>query len=417
MQPPTSADTRRPHVSSARWNWPLAAAAEMSKRPRHARSVPTHRLRDAAALALTGLLTLTGVGAGAAANSITGNIASIDIVADVEFVHERPSRPEIELPEAYRNNEPLNILVLGIDGRFDENLEYGGGDVEGARADTTLIVHISADRQHVAAISIPRDSIVDIPSCPTSSPGQVTRAVSNTRFNAAFARGYDLGGDVESGALCTLATIESLTNVQLDGFVVFDFAGFKNMVDALGGVEMYIPNAIDAPLADGLVLEPGLQKLDGWQSLQFMRARKGRGLGDQSDLTRIGRQQDFLAALVSQVLSTSLLTDSPQLLSFLSTTTASMTASSNFASVTGLASLGLSMRNISPDSIEFIMVPIAGNPADQSTVIWTRAADELWRNVRYNTLFGDEDSASDETPISATNNDETIEPTVQAADN
>ena len=393
MQSPTSTD------SSPRWSWPLAAASETpTKRPKHARTFRSNRLRDGAALALTAVLSLTGFGAASAANQITGSIATVDVEAVFqdfyrETEHERPT---LVIPdESIGANQPLNILLLGVDGRYADNSLYGGAaDVAGARSDTTLVMHISADRQHVTSISIPRDSMVNIPSCPTTTPGRSTPARTNVRFNSAFAMGFDIGGDVQSGALCTMTAVESLTNVRLDGFVVLDFAGFENMVEALGGLEICIPNAINAPKAEGLSLDAGCHHLSGFETLQLSRARIGQGLGDGSDLSRISRQQNIMQAMANQALRNGFLTDPIVMLRFLNRTTESMTASSNLASVMGLAGLAGSLGSINPDNIDFRMVPIADNPNDRNTVIWTRAADELWRNIRYNTLYGDETEAT-----------------------
>lgn len=376
----------------ARWSWPLAAVAHFPKRPKHARIISRNRLRNAAALALTGVLTFTGVAAGAATNHISTNINAVDVDQifndfNRETAHERPT--QVSLPEAYGTNRALNILILGLDSRDGDNAEFATDEVDGVRSDTVMVMHVSADRRHVTMISIPRDSVVDIPSCPTTTPGRFTQASSNTRFNAAFSLGYNRGGDIESGAMCTMTTVESLTNVQLDGFIAMDFAGFTRTVHALGGVEMCIEQEIYSPKAGHLHLLPGCQTLDRWQAFQLMRARTGVGLGDGSDLTRIRRQQQLLSAIADRALSLNLVTEPHTLLRFLSATTASMTASSNFASINGLTALGMTFNGISSEDIEFMTVPIAGNPEDRNTVIWTRAADELWHNVRYNTLYGD----------------------------
>ncbi|MCL1800758.1 MAG: LCP family protein [Promicromonosporaceae bacterium] len=374
--------TRRNSAGSG-WHWPLDASTRTHTGPKHARrrAFLAPRLINSAALLLTGVLTLFAVATGTAAAQLTNNVASVDL--DLVMIDERPT---VAVPLTPRAPQPLNILVLGIDGRFDDNAEFATDEVEGARADSTIVMHISSDRESVTMVSIPRDSIVDIPRCPTSTVGLTVPAQPATRFNAAFAGGYDTGGDVESGALCTLATVEQETNIRMDGFIVMDFAGFKNMVDALGGVDMDIPNRIDAPLADGLVLEAGFQTLDGWQALQYARARTGQGLGDGSDLQRITRQQKLLGAMADKVMETNLLTSGPQLLRFLNATTQSMTASSNFATVGGLSSLAMSLNNIDVENIDFKMVPIILNPENKNTVIWTAEADELWNAIRYDQL-------------------------------
>ena len=391
------------HSADARWHWPLAAVAQFPKRPKHARIARSTRLRDAAALALTGILTFTGVGAGAAANQITGNIVAVDVEAIFgDFTQETDhARPEFVIPAEYGAGQALNILVLGVDARGGENDQFAVDEIDGIRSDSTIVMHISADRQHVMMISIPRDSIVDIPSCPTTTPGKATKAHPHTRFNAAFAFGYDTGGDVASGALCTAATVEANTNVRLDGFVALDFAGFSRMVDALGGVDICVEETISAPKAGGLYVPPGCHRFEGWTATQFARARTGLGLGDGSDLSRIRRQQVLLMSIARSALSINLLTDTPTMFRFLNATTRSMTASSNFASVMGLASLGNSLSSINLDGLEFVMVPVADNPEDTNTVIWTRAATQLWNDVRYNQVWAAEEPELEAEPSDA----------------
>ena len=365
------------------------AARRPNHAPKHVRSHKRRNLGRGVALAVTGVLAFAAAAIPTAAMQLQGNIASVA----TDYFLNTVQRPEPVVVGEPESPQALNILVLGTDGRNSaENVELGGY-VEGVRSDTTIVMHISADRQHIAMVSIPRDSIVDIPACPTTTPGRYTTARPNTRFNAAFAFGFDAGRDIGSGAICTMHTIEQATNVRLDGFIAVDFNGFKNMVDALGGVEMNIPNAIYAPMADGLRLDPGYQTLDGWQALQFARARIGQGLGDGSDLRRIERQQDLLAAIALNVLSRNLLTDAPALLQFLGATTSSLTMSDNLSSLTGLNALAGSMQGISPDNIQFITIPNMLNPANPNTVVWLPEAEDVWNSLRYSdSLFSDSES-------------------------
>ena len=366
---------------------PAASTAPRANRHgckhQHARVAPKGMTAGrVVALTLTSVLAFTGAAIPTAALSLRDNIESV--ATEVRLV--TVDRPEVVVVGEPESQQPLNILVLGTDGRgTPENVALGGDYVGGERSDTTIVMHISADRQNVAMISIPRDSVVDIPACPTTTKGKYTRPHPNTRFNAAFAYGYDLGGDTGSGALCAMHTVEQITNVRLDGFIAVDFNGFKNMVDALGGVEMCIPNAIYAPMADGLRLQAGYQSLDGWQALQFARARTGQGLGDGSDLRRIERQQDLLAAIALNVLSRNLLTDAPALLQFLAATTSSLTMSDNLTSLTGLSGLAGSLQNVTPGNIEFLTVPNKLNPENPNTVVWLSEADDVWETLRQST--------------------------------
>ncbi|MCM3534326.1 LCP family protein [Cellulosimicrobium funkei] len=350
-----------------------AAASAPPRGPAHARTLRTHRVARTVGMVATAVLAFGAVGGATALTSIQGNITSSNALELVE------DRPEQTVPDPSDPNagKPLNVLVMGSDARGGENGHEVEG-VEGMRSDTTILVHVSADRSRVEMISIPRDSRVDVPACTTTN-GKKT-APANTRFNAAFADGATVGGDVDSAAACTVQTVESLTDVYVDGFVVVDFAGFQNMVTAIGGVPICIPEAIDSPKAD-LQLAAGWQTLDGAQALGFARARYG--VGDGSDLSRIGRQQQLLAATVNQVLSKNLLSDLGQIYGFVDAGTKSLTMSDNLSSIPSLAGLAFSLQGATSGNITFMTVPNAPDPRDpDAKVVWTSEADELWAKVR-----------------------------------
>ncbi|MET3975678.1 LCP family protein [Cellulosimicrobium sp. 4261] len=348
-----------------------AAAARPSRGPAHARRLRNHRVARSVGLVATAVLAFGAVGGASALSNIQGNISSSNIDG---LLTDRPERPDPTDPNA---GKPLNILVMGSDERGGDNGHEVEG-VEGMRSDTTILVHVSSDRSRMEMISIPRDSRVDVPACNTTS-GKTT-APANTRFNAAFANGATVGGDVDSAAACTITTVESLTDVFVDGFVVVDFAGFQNMVTAIGGVPICIPEAIDSPKAD-LKLDAGWQTLDGAQALGFARARYG--VGDGSDLSRIGRQQQLLAATVNQVLSKNLLSDLGQIYGFVDAGTKSLTMSDNLSSIPSLAGLAFSLQGATSGNITFMTVPNAPDPRDpDAKVVWTPEADELWAKVR-----------------------------------
>jgi len=348
-------------------------------------------------MALTAVLSF-GVGGGVAtAIRLTSNVTSVDADAALAVV----GRPEVVAPVDPNAGTPLNIVLMGSDDRSGENADLGG-QAEGMRSDTTMVMHISADRSRVEVVSIPRDSIVDVPRCPTSD-GELAPAMRDTRFNAAFAQGVIHGKNVESGALCTMATLESLTDVRMAGFVVVDFAGFRDMVDTLGGVDLCIPAEVYSAKADHLHLDAGWQTLNGTLALQYARARTGEGLGDGSDTDRIGRQQEMMASIARSVLGKNLLTDSPALLQFLNAVTRSLTMSSNFSSLTGLPGLAYSLRDVRPDTITFMTVPWEPNPADPNTVLWTRDAEVVWDNMKHDRpLTTPKDAPSSEGSESAT---------------
>lgn len=187
--------------------------------------------------------------------------------------------PEEERPP--KISDAVSILFIGSDGREGGNAAYGGRDFVGERSDSLLLAHISPDNR-VIVVSFPRDSLVDLPSCEPYGDTEGTDGYYGM-INAALFHG---------GPPCVVKTIESLTQIRIDHFVHLSFVGFREMVDALGGVEMCIP----LPLHDErskLDLEAGTQVLDGEQALAFVRARYE--IGDGGDLGRIDRQQMFLA--------------------------------------------------------------------------------------------------------------------------
>lgn len=323
-------------------------------------------------MGLIGIVTFIGVGVVSATMRLEGNVKAESV--DELLGGARPTK--VSNPDDPNSGAALNIVLLGSDDRGDGDVVDDGTD--GMRADTTIVMHISSDRKRVELVSIPRDSYVNIPSC-TMRNG-VTTAPSTQRFNAAFAIGADQGGDVASAAACAITTIESLTGVYIDGYAVVDFGGFKDMVNALGGVPICIPNDMTAPKAE-LDLKAGFQTLNGKDALGFARARTGVGVGDGSDTNRIGRQQELLSAMSAEVFDQNLLTDLPNLYSFLDAATSSITADPNLASAKNLAGLGFSLRNIKSSNIAFLTIPWVPNPSNSNEVIWAATAPEIWQNM------------------------------------
>ncbi|MET0435715.1 MAG: LCP family protein [Cellulomonas sp.] len=355
------------------------AAPPRPRAVRHGRPRRSHGVLRGAALAVVAVLSFGASGAAALYVQLNGNINTIDASDLIQALPEPtatatgPADPDD--PNAGRD---VNILLMGSDERDGEN-EAIGGHVDGMRSDTTIVAHISADRSRVELISIPRDSLVDIPSC-TMSNGETTSPQRNAMFNSAFALGADRGGDIASAAACTVNTVQQNTGVRIDHFVVVDFAGFTKMVDAIGGVPICIPNDMDAPKA-GLQLTAGQQTLDGTQALAFARARTGVGVGDGSDTNRLGRQQELLAAVVRELLGKNMLTDITQLIRFLDSATESLSIDSGFSSISDMAGLAYSLRSASADNISFMTIPFAAAPSDPNRVVWTSEADTIWANV------------------------------------
>ncbi|WP_232248463.1 LCP family protein [Streptacidiphilus rugosus] len=234
-----------------------------------------------------------------------------------------------------------NILLIGSDSRAGANAAYG--TAVGARSDTTILLHISRDRRRAVGVSIPRDAMVDVPAC-TLPDGRVTAPYLGM-FNSAFEQG---------GTACTIRTVEQMTDIRIDHFVVVDFTGFKKMIDAIGGVDV----CLSKPVVDKdsqLDLPAGRQNLDGEQALGYVRVRYA--LGDGSDTERMGRQQDFLSSLVQKVESSGVLLNPTRLYPLLDAATSALTVDPGLNTLNKLYDLASSLSHMPSGATEFLTAP------------------------------------------------------------
>jgi len=284
-------------------------------------------------------------------------------------------RPPPALPPADGSaGLAINILLMGSDDRSGANAAIGGKEA-GQRNDTTLIMHISADRQRIEVVSIPRDSMVRLAEC-TRSDGSVQKGYLGM-FNEAFANGGKKGSKVDAAA-CTIKTVEALTNVRIDHWAVVDFVGFQGMVDAIGGVPMCIPKAVKDKYS-GLNLAAGPQVLGGVTALQYARARHGTGFSG-SDLDRIDRQQQLLKNLARKVVGAEVLFRPTELTQFISAAANTVVMDETLADIDGYAlGLGFSLRNLDPKAgIVMATVPVKGYAPDPNRVEFASGAKAIF---------------------------------------
>ncbi|MEU6658444.1 LCP family protein [Streptomyces sp. NPDC046821] len=286
----------------------------------------------------------------------------------------------VNLDEALGKNRPekmatsgQNILVLGSDSRAGDNAALGTGKVAGARSDTALVMHIPEGRTRATAVSIPRDTLVTRPEC-TKSDGSTVPPAKRVMFNSVYSL---------AGPACVVKTVEQMSGVRMDHFMEIDFSGFKDLVDAIGGVTV----TVDKPIHDkssGLDLTAGTHKLDGTQSLAFVRTR--HGVGDGSDLGRIGLQQQFMVALLSEIKQQDLLGSPAKTYKIANSLTSSLTTDSELASLKSLADFGRSMNGVDPGNMDTIMLPVAYDKIDPNRVVAAQPqADTLWKAIRTDT--------------------------------
>jgi len=284
---------------------------------------------------------------------------------------------EDEVPDDSFAGRALNVLVVGTDSRLNQDVSGIGttADSEGLRGDTTMLVHISADRARVQVVSIPRDLMTTIPSC-TRTDGSVSDWVDEGQFNSALSIGANGEYDVASGIACTVATTEYLTGLTVDGFVVVDFTGFRNMVDALGGVWFNFEEPVYDSYAQ-LDLPAGCQQLNGTQALAYARAR--HDLGDGSDTQRIGRQQQLVSAILRELLGKNFVTDLPSVLSFVKQALGSVSTSPNLSDINTDVGLLVSVAGIDRGNIQFLTMPSGPDAWDPNRVVASEpAASDVW---------------------------------------
>ena len=184
------------------------------------------------------------------------------------------------------------------------------------------------------------------------------------------------------GAPCTWQTIETLTGIRIDHFIEIDFSGFQSMVNAVGGVNVCLPEAINDP-ASKLNLSAGVHHVDGTQALAFVRERH---IGEGSDLQRIQRQQYFMAALAKQVTTSNILGDPGRLLSLANAATHSLTTDSGL-DVRTLLKIAESMRGLHAESVNMISVPVVPVPGNPSRVDWAQPqSDVLFNAIKYDNV-------------------------------
>ncbi len=299
---------------------------------------------------------------------LEGNINQLNL--SVALGTDRPTEEKVEGPK-----KPLNILVLGSDSRAGQTKVLGSTP---GLSDTTILLHLSADRKHAYGVSIPRDLMVPRPECRSKDGKSTVAAASIDQWNAAYAVG---------GPACTIKQFEKLTNIRVNHFVVVDFQGFKGMVDALGGVSVCVPKEVNDPIGR-IYLPAGSYEVTGNQALNYVRVRHSIGTVDTGDIGRMKRQQAFLASMVNKAVSAGTLANPIRLFNFLNEATKSLTTDPGLAKLKELASLGLEIKGIGLGKVQFFTVPIATYAPDPNRLALGAGSDTLFQQLRRDQVIG-----------------------------
>ncbi|MBO1418813.1 LCP family protein, partial [Streptomyces sp. FH025] len=312
------------------------------------------------AIGLAAVLVLSVVGAGAwFYHRLDSNITTFDAGG---VATERPPAPVPASPGA---QVPVNVLLLGSDTRDDGNNALGGGDEGVGNSDTAILVHVYADHKHAVGVSIPRDTLVTVPSCKLQD-GTWTKPRADQMFNSAFSVGLLPKGN----PACTQNTVEALTGLRVDHTIVVDFKGAAAMADAVGGVDACVPNDVNEY---GIHLKKGVQKLTGQSAVDYLRAR--HGIGDNSDIGRMKRQQAFLSSMIKKVQSQGF--SLPTLLPLADAATKSLTVDEGLGTAMKLVDFARSVQDIQLSDVTFVTAPwrFAG---DRVRLVQPDA-DTLWK--------------------------------------
>ncbi|WP_027479280.1 LCP family protein [Gryllotalpicola ginsengisoli] len=235
----------------------------------------------------------------------------------------------------------FNVLLAGSDSG-DGNPAYG--DRGENLNDVTMLMHVSADHQHVTVVSFPRDMLVPIPSCPNGKGGYYS-AMSSQKINVTLSYG---------GLACTVLTVEQLTGLSIPYAALIQFDGVIQMSDAVGGVPVCLAGAIDDPYV-GLKLSAGEHVIKGAQALAFLRTR--HGVGDGSDLGRISNQQVFLSSLVRTIRSADTLGNPLKVYALAKAAASNMQLSTSLSNIKTMASMAVALRNADLSNIVFVQYP------------------------------------------------------------
>lgn len=231
------------------------------------------------------------------------------------------------------------------------------------RTDTLMLVHLLAGGRGAYLVSIPRDSWVQIPG------------YGHGKINWAYYFG---------GPALAVRTVEHLTHVRIDHVAVIDWAGFRTVTDALGGVTLNIPLTTYDP-ANHVTWTAGTHHLDGQQALLYVRDRYGLSGGD---FARERRQQYFLRAVFMQLRKTGKLTNPLQEASVLRALSQAVSVDSTLSNAR-LTSLALSLRGLNTGGVVFATAPTDGTGAVGSqSVVWLNGSigQAFWHAFEYDSL-------------------------------
>ncbi|MBI0378187.1 LCP family protein [Streptomyces albiflaviniger] len=311
-------------------------------------------------------------GSGTLAFLLVGGSAAAYFV--YQHLNNNISKVDVGENNAAVSDGPMNILLIGTDRRDGKGNEGYGDAGSVGHADTTLLFHVSEDRSNATVLSFPRDMITDIPDCTVKEDGRRKKipGEDEVRFNTSLGQeGRDPG--------CTWQTVEKITGLEIDHFMMADFNAVKSMSTAVGGVDICLGKDINDPKSH-LNLKKGRHTVEGEQALAFVRTRHAVGFG--GDLDRIKLQQQFLSSLMRKMKASGTLTNPGKMWDLAQTATKALTVDTGIGTVSKLASLGKNLSKVDLKNVTFATVPVVDNTDGATVLLDKTKAEPLFSMVR-----------------------------------
>jgi LCP family protein required for cell wall assembly len=299
----------------------------------------------------------------------------------------------------------MQILILGSDTRDGKNAEYGTADDSRGygKSDVMMLMDISEGNKRVSVISFPRDLLVDIPECKDEKTNQTYAARSGVMINEAMG---------EAGIGCAVDTVNQLTGLQVDHFMMADFNAVKELSNAVGGVDVCISDAVYDP-DSRLRLPKGTSSVEGEMALAFLRTR--HAFADGGDLGRIKAQQGFLSSLTRKIKDEGTLSDPGRMLKIADVVTQNLTVDEGLASVPTLLTIGNRLKDIDISKVAFVAVPTTPALVDPNRLqIAEPAGSQLFSALRQDIDLTDP-TAPAPSPTESSTAPPTAEPTETTA--
>lgn len=313
----------------------------------HAHLTAPSPLRKIVTWLVAGLAAVALAGAGVAAYTITGLTTSIR--DNSVSIGATPPAP-VDLA-AYP--DPFSMVIIGTD-ECDPSLvnligqdRCLGEDAENHLNDVNILVHVSGEPRKVTVMSFPRDLRVERAEC-TDDQGNVTSGTAKLNTS------YSAGG--ANGLKCVVDTLSALTGIPVQFAAKLSFKNVVDITDAVGGVEVCVGGDGIYDEQTGLALTPGPHTVSGGDALQFLRTRYG--LAQQSDISRISNQQQYMSRLIQKLRSDDVLTNPVTLLNLASIVAKNMQTDTALADPMRMAQLALTIKDVPLEDITFVSYPV-----------------------------------------------------------